>query len=98
MMPRIARGRNSTERWRPEEVVGQVKVWMIEKIKSFGANLKLQVFSQRSVLHQRSIQCVIAGTIQNVSTGIAKSALRGEDEGGGIEPAFGSSIVEIRIS
>jgi len=44
-MPGIAGRRNSSESGRPEKVVRQIEVRMIEKIESLGTNLKVEPLS-----------------------------------------------------
>src|ERR1700730_17699310 len=63
---------------------------MIEKVESFGAKLQLEAFRQRRVLHDRNINALVAGTVEDVSASIAKRTGRWKYECAGIEPFFGS--------
>src|SRR5678816_1220869 len=97
-MSGIPRGSNATKRRRPQKIVRQIEVGMIQEIEKLRAQLQVDVFTQSRVLQQRHIHVLISRTIENVSSRVPKSARRRETECSGIEPAFRRAITQRRIS
>src|SRR5687767_15423683 len=71
---------------------------MIEKIERLRTQLQINPLRQRRVLNQRSIERVEAWPVDDVTSGVSKSARGGEREGVRIEPALRSSGTRVRIA
>jgi hypothetical protein len=83
---RVAGGGDSAEGWGAEEVVRQIKVWVVEEVEGFGAELKFHAFRKICVLYKRCVHALEAWSLKNVSPGVAECSRSRECERGGVEP------------
>src|SRR5215813_9059625 len=97
-MPRLTCRADAAKGWRPQEVIREIQIRMIEKVESLSPKLEIQALGQRRVLHQRRIQVLIAGSRENISAGIAKGARSRKDKSARVEPTLGRATRKVRIA
>src|SRR6266850_3245508 len=96
-MPGVACRSDLAKRLRTQKVVRQVKVWMIEEIEHLTTQLQINILRKIRVLYQRSIDALIAWSIDNVPAGVSECTRRGESKRGGIKPSFRCAVCQPRI-
>src|SRR5262249_57254780 len=67
---------------------------MVQKVERLGSKLQRQTLAQPRVLHQRHVHVEVAGSAQDVSSGIAKRALLRKVKRPGVEPAIRGWMIE----
>lgn len=67
---------------------------MVEHIEKFCAELKAAAFANAGVFDQRHAYIPEARTVKNVPARIAEASVVCKNEGAGIEPFFGSGILQ----
>src|ERR1700752_363947 len=71
---------------------------MIEQIEELCTELQVKRLRQSGILHEGSIDILVAWSFHDVSSRIPKSSWIWKRKRGGIEPAFGSWITQVRTA
>ena len=91
-VPWVAGGGDAAEDRGAQKIVGQVEVWVIEEVEGLRTKLKIETFTQSSVLHQRNVQVLKAWAVENVATGVAEGSGSRKSKGARVEPLIRTAI------
>ena len=71
---------------------------MVHDIEKFGSKLRVHLFADCRVLHERKIEVAVVGTDHDVAPRIAEGERSVENESAGIEPLLNRMRSGVRIA